>query len=66
MRLRVEQERPTDLNDTTGHAVELDAFDMAERRQTDLREAGVVWVIPNLYPELSFLRHLYKNLVKWQ
>jgi hypothetical protein len=44
MRLRVKQARPTDLNDAIRHVVELDAFNMAERRQTEdqgyLREAS--------------------------
>ena len=33
MRLRIKQARPTDLNDAVRHAVELEAFDRAERRQ---------------------------------
>ena len=32
MRLRVKQARPMDLNDAIRHAVELDAFNSAERR----------------------------------
>ena len=34
MRLRIKQARPVDLNDAVRHAVELDAFNSAERRQT--------------------------------
>jgi hypothetical protein len=45
MRLRVKQARPTDLNDAIRHAVELDAFNMAERRQAEdqgyLRQASI-------------------------
>jgi hypothetical protein len=44
MRLRVNQTRPTDLNNAIGHEVELDAFNMAERRHTEdqgyLRQAS--------------------------
>jgi hypothetical protein len=44
-RLRVKQARPTDLNNAIRHAVELDAFNMDERRQAEdqgyLRQASI-------------------------
>ena len=37
MRIRIKQSRPVDLNDAIRHAVELDAFNSAERRHVEDR-----------------------------